>query len=81
MHYWQLDVFAERPLAGNGLAVFPDARGLSPAAMQALTQELRQFESLFLLPGGGPSEYAARIFTVEEELPFAGHPILGAAAL
>lgn len=81
MHYWQLDVFAERPLTGNGLAVFPDASGLSPAAMQALTRELRQFESLFLLPGAGPDEYAARIFTVEEELPFAGHPILGAAAL
>jgi len=81
MNYWQLDVFAERPLAGNGLAVFPDASGLSPAAMQALTQELRQFESLFLLPGAELGEYAARVFTVEEELPFAGHPVLGAAAL
>ncbi|WP_256578235.1 PhzF family phenazine biosynthesis protein [Pseudomonas sp. PIC25] len=81
MHYWQMDVFAERPLTGNGLAVFDDARGLSTATMQALTQELRQFESLFLLPGEVAGEYAARIFTVEEELPFAGHPILGAAAL
>ncbi|WP_137818275.1 PhzF family phenazine biosynthesis protein [Pseudomonas sp. 2FG] len=79
--YWQLDVFAERPLAGNGLAVFPDARPLSLAAMQALTRELRQFESIFLLPGAPPDEYGARIFTMEEELPFAGHPIIGAAAL
>lgn len=51
MHYWQLDVFAEQPLQGNGLSAFADARGLSTAAMQALTVELRQFESIFLLPG------------------------------
>lgn len=79
--YWQLDVFAERPLAGNGVAVFPDASQLTPAAMQALTRELRQFESIFLLPGSDPQVQGARIFTLEEELPFAGHPILGAAAL
>ena len=81
MQYWQLDVFAERPLAGNGLAVFDDARGLSASAMQGLTQELRQFESIFLLPGADASHYSARIFTMEEELPVAGHPIIGAAAL
>lgn len=81
MQYWQLDVFAERPLAGNGLAVFSDARGLSANAMQGLTQELRQFESIFLLPGADAHSFSARIFTVEEELPFAGHPIIGAAAL
>ena len=81
MQYWQLDVFAERPLAGNGLAVFDDARGLSASAMQGLTQELRQFESIFLLPGATADTFSARIFTLEEELPFAGHPIIGAAAL
>lgn len=81
MQYWQLDVFAERPLAGNGLAVFADARGLSASAMQGLTQELRQFESIFLLPGATVDTFGARIFTLEEELPFAGHPIIGAAAL
>ena len=81
MHYWQLDVFAEQPLHGNGLSAFADARGLSTAAMQALTIELRQFESIFLLPGATAEEYSARIFTMEEELPFAGHPIIGAAAL
>ncbi len=81
MQYWQLDVFAERPLAGNGLAVFSDARGLSASAMQGLTQELRQFESIFLLPGANAHSFSARIFTVEAELPFAGHPIIGAAAL
>lgn len=81
MHYWQVDVFAERPLSGNGLAVFADARGLAPATMQALTRELRQFESIFLCPGEKPHQFSARVFTVEEELPFAGHPVLGAAAL
>lgn len=81
MQYWQLDVFAERPLSGNGLSAFADASGLSTAAMQALTIELRQFESIFLLPGASAQEYSARIFTMEEELPFAGHPIIGAAAL
>ncbi|MDF3934732.1 PhzF family phenazine biosynthesis protein [Pseudomonas citronellolis] len=81
LHYWQLDVFAERPLGGNGLAVFADARGLADATLQALTQELRQFESIFLFPSAELDTYAARIFTPEEELPFAGHPLLGAAAL
>ncbi|MES2819431.1 MAG: PhzF family phenazine biosynthesis protein [Pseudomonadota bacterium] len=81
LQYWQLDVFAERPLAGNGVAVFTATQGLSPATMQALTQELRQFESIFLQPCDAPRSYAARIFTLEEELPFAGHPLLGAAAL
>lgn len=81
MEYWQVDVFAERVLAGNGLAVFPDSRGLSPAAMQALTRELKQFESIFLAPQDTHNAFSARVFTVEEELPFAGHPILGAAAL
>ena len=81
MDYWQVDVFAERVLAGNGVAVFPDCRGLSAPAMQELTRELRQFESIFLAPLDGPNAFSARVFTVEEELPFAGHPILGAAAL
>ncbi|NWL79164.1 PhzF family phenazine biosynthesis protein [Pseudomonas taiwanensis] len=81
MEYWQVDVFAQRVLAGNGLAVFPDASGLSATAMQELTRELRQFESIFLAPLDAPNAFSARVFTVEEELPFAGHPILGAAAL
>lgn len=81
LEYWQLDVFAEQPLNGNGLCVFPDARSLSAAAMQALTVELRQFESIFLFPGQTPEQFGVRVFTVEEELPFAGHPLIGAAAL
>ena len=80
MDYWQVDVFADRPLSGNGLTVFPDASGLTSRTMQELTQEFRQFESVFLTAWEGDS-VTARIFTMEEELAFAGHPVLGAAAL
>lgn len=76
-----IDVFTPTPLSGNGLAVFPEAAGLSGPAMQALTREMRQFESVFLHPGQAPGSFAARIFTLEEELPFAGHPVLGAACI
>src|SRR5207342_298145 len=65
---------------GNGVGVFPEAGDLSPAQMQVLTQELRQFECVFLRPVGSGAT-GARIFTVEEELPFAGHPLLGAGAV
>lgn len=71
------DVFASRPYAGNSLAVFPDSEGLSPAQMLTMTQELRHFESIFLQEVDGRIE--ARVFDLIEELPFAGHPIIGAA--
>jgi trans-2,3-dihydro-3-hydroxyanthranilate isomerase len=80
VRYFQLDVFAPRPFSGNGLGVFPEAASLSDAQMQVLTQELRQFECIFL-SRLGDGAIRARIFTMEEELPFAGHPVLGAAAL
>jgi PhzF family phenazine biosynthesis protein len=78
--YVHVDVFASGPMSGNGLAVFLDAEGWPTSMMQRLTQELRQIESIFLthIGEGGAS---ARIFTEEEELPFAGHPVLGAAAV
>ena len=78
--YFHVDVFAAGPLSGNGLAVFLDTDGWSAAAMQRITQEMRQFESIFL-SSIGPTGAVARVFTVEEELPFAGHPVLGAAAV
>ena len=83
--YSVLDVFAERPLEGNPLAVFHDARGLSDAEMQALARETNLAETTFMLPSGDPaSELTAgvrvRIFTTAEELPFAGHPTLGTAS-
>lgn len=77
--YVHVDVFASGPMSGNGLAVFLGAEGWPASVMQRLTQELRQIESIFLshVGEGGAS---ARIFTEDEELPFAGHPVLGAAA-
>jgi len=74
------DVFTRTPLSGNGLAIFPDAGGLSSSMMLRLTQEMRQFESIFFTEQSGEDHVDARIFTMEEELDFAGHPILGAAA-
>jgi trans-2,3-dihydro-3-hydroxyanthranilate isomerase len=79
----QLDVFTERPLEGNALAVFTDARGLSDAEMQAIARETRLSETTFVLPRDPKVErehgVRVRIFTTEEELPFAGHPTLGTA--
>jgi len=81
--YVQLDVFTERPLEGNALAVFPDARGMSDAEMQAVARETRLSETTFVLPRDVKTErehgVRVRIFTTEEELPFAGHPTLGTA--
>jgi trans-2,3-dihydro-3-hydroxyanthranilate isomerase len=79
----QLDVFTQTPLAGNPLAVFPDARGLNDGEMQALAREMNLSETTFVLPRDPATEARegkkVRIFTVEEELPFAGHPTLGTA--
>jgi trans-2,3-dihydro-3-hydroxyanthranilate isomerase len=79
----QLDVFTSRPLEGNQLAVFTDARGLSDDEMQKLARETNLCETTFILPRDQATERAeghkVRIFTVNEELPFAGHPTLGTA--
>ncbi len=76
------DVFTEEPFGGNQLAVFPDARGLSDRAMQALAREFNFSESTFVLPAADPGHTArVRIFTPRAELPFAGHPTIGTAAV
>src|ERR1039457_7168715 len=79
----QLDVFTSRPLEGNQLAVFSDARGLSDGEMQKLARETNLSETTFILPRDAAVErregHKVRIFTVNEELPFAGHPTLGTA--
>ena len=79
----QLDVFSSRPLEGNPLAVFTDGRGLSDGEMQALAREMNLSETTFVLPRDPETErrqgVRVRIFTVQEELPFAGHPALGTA--
>jgi trans-2,3-dihydro-3-hydroxyanthranilate isomerase len=79
----QLDVFTQTPLAGNPLAIFIDARGLNDGEMQALAREMNLSETTFILPRDPATEAQegkkVRIFTVAEELPFAGHPTLGTA--
>lgn len=79
----QVDVFARTPLAGNPLAVFTDARGLSDDQMQALAREMNLSETTFVFPCEPEIEAKegtrVRIFTISEELPFAGHPTLGTA--
>ncbi len=81
--YVQLDVFTSRALEGNQLAVFTDARGLSDGEMQRLAKETNLSETTFVFPRDAETErekgIRVRIFTVEEELPFAGHPTLGTA--
>src|SRR5438876_3919497 len=79
----QLDVFTQTPLTGNPLAIFTDARGLDDSEMQALAREMNLSETTFILPRDPATEAQegkkVRIFTVAEELPFAGHPTLGTA--
>src|SRR5438067_10438812 len=77
----QLDVFTQTPLSGNPLAIFPEARGLNDGEMQALAREMNLSETTFIFPRDAATEgregKKVRIFTVETELPFAGHPTLG----
>src|SRR5437899_6396138 len=79
----QVDVFTSVPLEGNQLAVFADGRGLSDAEMQAVAKEMNLSETTFILPRDAATErergVRVRIFTTDEELPFAGHPTLGTA--
>src|ERR1700745_496863 len=81
----QVDVFSSKPLEGNSLAVFPDGRGLSDQQMQAIAREMNLSETTFVLPDSTDRDrqhgVRVRIFTVQEELPFAGHPTLGTAFL
>jgi trans-2,3-dihydro-3-hydroxyanthranilate isomerase len=80
VHFELCDVFTDRPLAGNALAVFIDADDLDRATMQALARETNLSESAFVLrPTDATADAAIRIFTPTMELPFAGHPTLGTA--
>ena len=76
------DVFTDRPFTGNQLGVLTDAQGLSTRAMQAIAREFNFAESTFILPPSSPSFAAkVRIFTPKSEMPFAGHPTIGTAAV
>lgn len=78
--YVVVDVFTDTPLTGNQLAVFTDARDLTGEDMQALARETNFSETVFVLPPSSPdADVRIRIFTPAVELPFAGHPVLGAA--
>jgi trans-2,3-dihydro-3-hydroxyanthranilate isomerase len=73
-----VDVFTDRRFGGNPLAVFPDARGLTDAEMQALAAEFNLSETTFVLPPEDPGNTArVRIFNRVAEMPFAGHPNVG----
>jgi trans-2,3-dihydro-3-hydroxyanthranilate isomerase len=75
------DVFTAAPLEGNGLGVFTDGRGLPPELMQRVARELNLSETVFVLPPERGGDVRVRIFTPAEELPFAGHPVLGSAVV
>jgi trans-2,3-dihydro-3-hydroxyanthranilate isomerase len=79
----QFDVFTSKALEGNSLAVFGDGRGLSDAEMQTIAREMNLSETTFIFPRDDATEkergVRVRIYTVQEELPFAGHPTLGTA--
>src|SRR5438093_2823691 len=78
--YAVLDVFTDRPLQGNGLAVVQDADGLDDDAMQSFARETRLSETSFVQASERDrADYRNRIFTVRQEVPFAGHPSLGTA--
>jgi trans-2,3-dihydro-3-hydroxyanthranilate isomerase len=76
-YHW-LDVFTSEPFGGNPLAVFPEAKGLSDVEMQNIARELNLSETTFVLPSKQPpAQCRVRIFTPINELPLAGHPVVG----
>ena len=83
--YEWCDVFTDEPLRGNQLAVYIDAAGLTGEEMQAIAREMNLSETTFVLRGDAATErergVRVRIFTTQEELPFAGHPTLGTATV
>lgn len=79
MVYYHTDVFSSEKFSGNGLAVVFHEEEMQTQYMQKIAEEFKQFETIFLRKIGDKC-FRARIFTVEEELDFAGHPILGAVS-
>jgi trans-2,3-dihydro-3-hydroxyanthranilate isomerase len=77
--YVVCDVFTDRPLEGNQLAVFTDARDLPEESLQLLAREMNFSETVFVYPAGDDAHARIRIFTPAVEVPFAGHPTLGTA--
>src|SRR5256712_10190808 len=78
--FWRVDVFTDTPLAGNPLAVFPRATGLSAVEMGGIAREMNLSETTFVFPSTNPTaHYRNRLFTPAGEIPFAGHPSIGTA--
>jgi trans-2,3-dihydro-3-hydroxyanthranilate isomerase len=73
------DVFTDRALAGNALAVFTDGRGLDAATQQAIAREMNLSETVFVFPPEAGGQAKIKIYTPTAEIPFAGHPTLGTA--
>jgi trans-2,3-dihydro-3-hydroxyanthranilate isomerase len=77
--YVVADVFTDRPLTGNQLAVFTDAREIPEEQLQPLAKEMNFSETVFVYPPEQGGHVKIRIFTPASEMPFAGHPVLGSA--
>jgi PhzF family phenazine biosynthesis protein len=81
MQFQHVDVFADTPFTGNSVTVFLADGPVDTGQMLTITQEFRHFESIFLWPTAAGRRWRARVFDLEDELDFAGHPVLGAAAV
>ena len=81
MQFQHVDVFTDAPFTGNSVTVFLADGTAATGQMLSITREFRHFESIFLWPTAAGSRWRARVFDLEGELDFAGHPVLGAAAV
>ncbi|HLZ34097.1 MAG TPA: PhzF family phenazine biosynthesis protein [Nitrospira sp.] len=78
LKFYQADVFSSQPFGGNPVAVFPDAKGLSDDQLQQIAREMNLSETVFVFPPTDPAAVVRlRIFTPTQEIPFAGHPVVG----
>ena len=78
LQFYQADVFTDEPFGGNPVAVFPDADGLTDEELQRIAQEMNLSETVFVFPPTDPAAVVkVRIFTPTQEIPFAGHPVIG----
>ncbi|HMZ56084.1 MAG TPA: PhzF family phenazine biosynthesis protein [Nitrospira sp.] len=78
LQFYQADVFTDEPFGGNPVAVFPDADGLTDEELQRIAREMNLSETVFVFPPTDPAAVVkVRIFTPTQEIPFAGHPVIG----
>jgi trans-2,3-dihydro-3-hydroxyanthranilate isomerase len=78
LKFYQADVFSAQPFGGNPVAVFPDAQGLNDDQLQQIAREMNLSETVFVFPPTDPAAVVRlRIFTPTQEIPFAGHPVVG----